>query len=201
MLMCARRTSKVAAGILGCSLAAAITAAQKLEVQTHRDQRADFSAIRTYGWLPTPPATSDVAPGALDNPNLSAKVLDPHIVAAIDRELAARGLKQVDQAESDVRVVYYAAMHVGVESDVLGSYYRYTTGWALPAVSPSTASMTIYQRGSVIVDVVNRTDTAIWRGSVATRVNHENTLDKRIARINEAIAKIFERFPLPRVKK
>jgi Domain of unknown function (DUF4136) len=141
-----------------------------------------------------------VAPGAIDDPTLSQQVLEPHIVAAVDRELSARGLNKIGQGEPDVRVVYYAALNVGMDAQVLGSYYQYTTGWALPGIPASTTSLTVYERGSVIVDVVNRTNTAIWRGSVASRVNHENTLDKRIARINQAIARMFERFPVPRVR-
>jgi hypothetical protein len=197
--MLVARTLKVIGGFAGCSLAAVIVTAQKLDVESHRDRRADFAAIRTYTWLPAPPATSDVAPDAVQNPDLSQKVLGPHIVAAIDRELASRGLKQIDRGEPDVRVVYYAALHIGMDTHVLGSYYQYTTGWTLPGVPASTTSLSVYERGSVIVDVVDRTNTAIWRGSVGTRVNQENTLDKRIARINEGIARMFKHFPVARV--
>lgn len=194
------RALKVAVGFAACTLTAVIVTAQKLDVESNRDQRADFAAIRTYTWLPTPPATSDVAPDAVQDPELSQTVIGPHIVAAIDRELAGRGLKQIDQGEPDVRVVYYAALHVGMDTHVLGSYYQYTTGWTLPGVPASTTSLAVYERGSVIVDVVDRRKIAIWRGSVATRVNHENSRDKRIARINEAIARVFKTFPVARVR-
>lgn len=52
-----------------------------------------------------------------------------------------------------------------------GSYYQYTTGWTLPGVPAPTTSPMVYERGAVIVDVMDRTNTAIWRGSAVTRVN------------------------------
>jgi hypothetical protein len=32
-------------------------------------------------------------------------------------------------------------------------------------------------------------------------VNHENTPEKRIKRINDAVARMFEKFPVPRNRK
>jgi uncharacterized protein DUF4136 len=37
---------------------------------------------------------------------------------------------------------------------------------------------------------------AIWRGSAVARINRENNLDKRVARVNEAVANMFEKFPV-----
>src|SRR5688572_16428443 len=114
-----RRFPRVAAGLVGCSLAAAVATAQKLVVESHRDERADFAAIRTYAWLPSPPARSDVAPDAYDDPNLTQQFVEPHIVAAVDRELSARGMNRISEGDPDVRVVYYAALTVGMDAQVL----------------------------------------------------------------------------------
>jgi hypothetical protein len=89
-------------------LRAAAGVAQKLEIDSKRDSTADFNALRSYMWLPSPPARTDTAPGS-----------------------------------------------------------RKT----------------------------------IWRGSVATRVNQEITPQKRIARVDEALRRLFDHFPLPRAQK
>ena len=55
----------------------------------------------------------------------------------------------------------------------------------------------VHQKGTVVVDVVQRASKrAIWRGSVVTRINQESTMEKRVARINEAAERIFQKFPV-----
>jgi hypothetical protein len=196
-------TSKVTLGLIGCTLLATLATAQKINVESNHDQKADFSALRTYGWLPSPPVKTDLAPDAVTDPRLTHEVLGPHIIAAVDRELAMRGLQRIEEGEPDVRVVYYAALKIGINAAELGSYYQYTTGWIITA-GPAlpTTSYQVYEQGTIIVDLVSRkSNTAIWRGSASTNVNHENSQEKRIARIQEATTRMFERFPVRPVKK
>lgn len=193
------RVRSITSAALGAVLLVGAVAAQKLEVKAEADPKADFSTIRTYGWLPPPPVVRNVAPDAVSNPNLSNEVLGPHIVAAIDRQLAARGLVQAGQDDADVQIVYVAAMRSGVDSDYLGQHYGYITRFAPPgaiAYGPAT-SASVYQQGTIVVDVVQRAaKRGIWRGSVVTRVAQERKLEDRVKRINEAIERIFRRFPI-----
>jgi Domain of unknown function (DUF4136) len=199
--MVTKQTARIALGLIGGCLLMATASAQKIKVESHRDEKADFKALRTYTWLPSPPAVRNAAPDAATNPSLTQEVLGPHIVNAVDRELTARGLKRVEQGESDVNVVYFAALTVGVNISELGSYYQYTTGWALPYLTGPATTSDIVERGTIIIDMVaRRSKTAIWRGQVSTNVNQENTLEKRIARINEAITRVFERYPVKPVR-
>lgn len=197
MMRAERRFTRVAC-VLGALLCTAALGAQKLEVESHVDPDADFKAIRTYAWLPPPPIVGN-APAELSNPTLSDEALRPHIVAAIDRQLAARGLIKAEGDAADVHVAYFAALTTGQTRTYLGEYYGYVTGWGspiAPGLAPST-SMTIHEKGTVIIDIVDRASkTAIWRGSVVTRVNHEHTLEKRIERINEGAERVFQRFPI-----
>jgi Domain of unknown function (DUF4136) len=176
---------------------------QKLEVKTHNDPKADFTAIKTYAWLPPAPLVKNVAPDGLTNPDLTQEKLGPHIVAAVNRELAARGLVEGPDDTADVHVVYFAALSTGFNQTYLGEYYGYVTGWAspiAPGYTPSTSS-SVFEQGTIVFDMVQRASKrAVWRGSVATRIVQERTLDKRVERINEAVRRIFERFPI-RAKK
>jgi hypothetical protein len=191
--------ARLAAAVLGILVFAGAARAQKLEVKTDKDPNADFTAIRTYAWLPPAPVIQNVAPGVPTNPTLSQEVLGPHIVAAVDRQLAARGLTQADPDSADVHVAYMAALSTGFSHTYLGEYYGYVTGWGSPippGLAPST-SATIYEKGTVVVDIVDRTSKrAIWRGSIVTRVHQETKLEKRIERINEGAERIFQRFPI-----
>jgi hypothetical protein len=140
-----------------------------------------------------------VAPDVVTNPTLTQEALGPHIVAAVDRQLAARGLTQADRDQADVHMVYFAALTVGFNQSYLGEHYGYITGWPSPippGLAPST-SLTIYEKGTVLVDMVQRAaKRGIWRGSVVTRIDQERTLEQRIKRINEAAERMFERFPI-----
>jgi Domain of unknown function (DUF4136) len=191
------------ASVLALVAIASTAAAQKIEVKTNQDPKADFTTIKTYAWLPPAPVVQNVAPGGLTNPTLSEEALAPHIVAAVDRQLAARGLTKTDADKADVHVAYFAALTVGFNNTYLGEYYGYVTGWAnpiAPGYTPST-SMSVYEKGTVIVDIVQReAKRAIWRGSLMTRINQEHTLEQRIARINTGAERMFEKFPIKPIK-
>ena len=174
-------------------------AAQKPDVKTHVDPKADFSAIRTYAWLPPAPLIKNVASEDVSNPTLSQEALGPAIVAAVDRQLSARGLKQTDRETADVHVAYFAALTVGFNQSYLGEHYGYVTGWPspiAPGLAPSTSS-TVYEKGAIVIDIVQRAaKRAIWRGSMVTRVAQERTLEERIKRVNEATERVFQKFPI-----
>jgi hypothetical protein len=172
---------------------------QKLKVESHQDEKADFTTIKTYAWLPPAPVKSNYAPDAITNPTLSDDALRPHIVAAIDRELTARGWTAVDRDAADVLVTYFAALSTEASSTHLGEYYGYVTGWGspiAPGLAPTT-SITAHEKGTVIIDIVHRaSNVAIWRGSVVTRIDQAHTLPERIERINEGAERVFQRFPI-----
>lgn len=196
--------SRLAAGVVGFFVCAVAAGAQKLEVKTNQAPDADFAAIRTYAWLPPAPIVQNV-PEHLTNPTLSAEALGPSLVAAVDRELAARGwTKSGDPATADAHVAYFAALTTGFNQTYLGEHYGYITGWGspiAPGFAPST-SMTAEEKGTILIDIVDRASKrAIWRGTVRTRIDQELTLEKRIQRINEGTARLFQKFPLPAKKK
>ena len=173
-------TARTLALVLTCVLGTA-AAGQKLEIETNRDEKADFSKLKTYAWLPP-------------------EVLGPHIVEAVDRQLARRGLTKVENKEAaDALVAYFAALTVGFSRTYLGEYYGYVTGWGSPippGLAPTT-SATIYEQGAVVVDVVDRaSNRAIWRGVAKTRVHQDRKLASRIERINEAAERMFQKFPV-----
>lgn len=176
-----------------------VVGAQKLQVQTNQDPQADFGAIKTYAWLPPAPLIKNVASEDVSNPTLSQEALGPAIVAAVDRQLTARGLKQTDSETADVHVAYFAALTVGFNQSYLGEHYGYVTGWPspiAPGLAPSTSS-TVYEKGAIVIDIVQRAaKRAIWRGSMVTRVAQERTLDERIKRVNEATDRVFQKFPI-----
>ncbi len=173
--------------------------AQKMEIKAERDPQADFSAIKTFAFLPPTPMVTNVAPGAKGNPNLTQEVMGPHIVAAVERELTKRGLVKAPEDTADVHIAYFAALTTGLSQSYLGEYYGYVTGWGspiAPGLAPNTEN-TAYQKGTIVVDVVQRAaKRGIWHGMIQARIEQVRKLEDRVKRIDEAMHRLFERYPV-----
>ena len=196
------------AGLLTAALTGfvfvAAAVAQKVDIKTNQAPNTDFKVYKTYAWLPPVPVVKNVAPDAVTNPTLSEEALMPALVAAVDRELAARGLTKAAAETADVHVAYFAALSVGFNQSYLGEHYGYITGWASPipiGLAPTT-NVTVYEKGTVLVDIVDRAaKKAVWRGTALTRIAQEHSVEKRIERITEAARRMFEKYPVKPIKK
>src|SRR5262245_28864785 len=102
--------------------------AAKIKVEARREN-VDFSTIKTYIWLPSPPPKTEIAPGVARDPMVVQKELEPTIMQTADRELGAHGWKRMESG-GDVQIVYYLAHGVGFNASNLGEYYQYATGYA-----------------------------------------------------------------------
>jgi uncharacterized protein DUF4136 len=183
---------------------AGVAVAQKVDIKTNQAPDVDFKVFKTYAWLPPVPVVKNVAPDAVTNPTLSEEALMPALVSAVDRELAARGFTKAPADTADVHLVYFAALSVGFDQSYLGEHYGYITGWASPipiGLAPTT-NVNVYEKGTVLVDMVDRAaKKAVWRGTALTRIAQEHSLDKRIERINDAVKRMFEKYPVKPGKK
>jgi hypothetical protein len=199
-----RSRTVVLTGALAGFVFVGAAVAQKLEIETNQAPNTDFTVLKTYAWLPPVPLVRNVAPDAASDPTLSEAALVPHLVAAVDRELAARGLTKAAFDTAAVHVAYFAALSVGFNQSYMGEHYGYITGWPspiAPGLAPTT-SVTLYQKGTVLVDIVDRAaNKAIWRGSAKTRIADAHSVEERVVRIKEAARKMFERYPVRPIKK
>lgn len=181
----------------------AVAVAQKLEVKSEKDPAANFATIRTYAWLSPTPIMRNTAPGAPSNPTLSEEAIAPYIVEAIDKQLAARGLVKVPLEQADVQVVYLAAISSAVSSSYLGEHYGYITGWGSPIIAGAapTTALSGFDKGTIVVDVIQPSaKRAIWRGSVATKIELVRSHADRVKRIDTAMERVFEKFPVAKRK-
>jgi len=199
-----RRHSVIVSIALAGLTVAGVVVAQKVDIKTNQALNTDFKVFKTYAWLPPVPVVKNVAPDAVTNPTLSEEALMPALVAAVDRELAARGFTKAPAEAADLHVAYFAALSVGFNQSYLGEHYGYITGWASPipiGLAPTT-NVNVYEKGTVLVDLVDRAaNKAIWRGTALTRIAQEVSVDKRIERINDAVKRMFEKYPVKPGKK
>jgi hypothetical protein len=165
---------------LAAGLLLTATAARAQTVTYDYDKAAPFSAFRTYAWVP---GTSVPDP-----------LIDKRIVAAIDGELAAKGLRKVDTAaDADVVVAYHASFDTNLQITGFGS------GWGayrFGGTRSGTARAEEILVGTLIVDVVDaRSRTIVWRGSATKDVNLKADPEKRDKNIARAAAKLFKHYP------
>lgn len=170
-------------------LAAGIAAGQ--DVRYNFDRDADFSKFKTYKWV------------TLKNAAKLDDLVDKQIKAAVDAELARKGLSKVDDDNADLYVGYQAA--VGQEKQFTsyntdwgygGGWYR--SGWYGPAGGMSTTTgqtSTIY-KGQLALDMYEPANhSLVWRGVGSKTIDPKAKPDKQQKNLQKAVAKILKNYP------
>jgi hypothetical protein len=175
------------------SLAVVIVLASTLsftEVQAQKtsagyDKSVNFSSYKTFMFSETPGAR---------NP-----LVNEMIMAALTRELTARGLTKVD-ANPDLRVAYLAAagfdLHVGSVS------FGVAINPVYAGIVPHGSASWDVTTGTLVIDLLdNKTDRIVFRGSVKDVLQRAPSANlaadaKLVTKpINKGIAKIFKKYP------
>ena len=194
MMRSMRLPSVAALAALALLSGTAVLVAAKIKVESQRAANANFEVIKTYTWLPSPPPLTDVAPGVMRDPKVVQAELDPIIVAAVDREFTARGIKKVAEG-GDVQVVYYLSHGTSMATSTMGSYYQYATDFYVGGVyGGQTTYAQVIEEGSIVLDMVDDRR-AIWRATASAKINRENDDAKRRKVIEEAVKKMFAKYP------
>ena len=167
-----------------------LTACQTAGVRTDFDPAANFTAYRTYHWLP-----SDAPRGM--NPLMFRRVKD-----SIDRSLAARGYTLADAGDfaitftvderDRIRADDYGYGWGGYGGYGWGGYGGYGWGgfggWGHPGID----IYTVTQR-SIVIDVYDATTrAAAWHG-VVRRESYSDRVD--YGRLDRAVDAVLAKFP------
>lgn len=140
-------------------------------VTTDSDPSAPFATYRTYAW--TPGTASAVS------------LTEQRIHAAVNVQLQGKGLTQVDASPN-----VYVATHVTtrqVPQVIANGFGPWGFGGGVAAFDP-------YTEGTLVVDLYDaNTKKMIWRGVATATVSSKP--EKNAAKIDKALAKMFERYP------
>jgi hypothetical protein len=170
---------------LAALLAPAVVLAQKTSYDY--DKTANFASYKTYGLK--------------DGTKVGQQLIDDRIVAAIDAQLATKGLKKVD-ANPDVFVVYHVAFDKQKDISTYSSGYgggygaygwRYGGAWA---GGTSTTQVRDILVGTLVIDIADAAKgQMVWRGMGVKEVDTQAKPEKRDKNINNAVTKIFKNYP------
>jgi hypothetical protein len=166
--------------LIAAALAFLTTTAAAQEVSYDFDKSADFSTLHNYTWVRGTPV----------NDELNHK----RIVEAIDEQLGAKGLHQVQGRDgADVLIAYHAVFARDLEIHAMSS------GWGGYRVGPSrsgTARVEQVVVGTLVIEVIDaRTGSTIWRGIASREIDVDASPEKREKNIDKAAEKLFKHYP------
>jgi Domain of unknown function (DUF4136) len=168
---------------LAALASSAIALAQ--DVTYNYDTTANFSKFKTYKWVEIP--------GGVKLDDLIARQLD----AALQGELAKKGLTKVDSDEADLHIGY----QVAISQERQLSAYGMGGGWRMGG-GMGTATTSTIQIGTVDLDMYDpATKTLVWRGAATKTIDTGAKPDKRQKNIESGVAKLLKNYPpMPKKK-
>jgi len=157
--------------VLGLLLLATTAFGQK--VTTDAVPGVDWSKYHTYSWGQGTP---------VQNP-----IMDQRIVAGIDAQLSAKGLKKVD-ADPDLVVVYHAAsdQQKSLNWSNMGGWGRFGGMGSAQVDTVITGQLKIF-----IADP--KAQKFLWNGTASDTVSGDP--QKNAKKIDKALTKMFQKFP------
>lgn len=187
---------------LGVAIAAAVAlaganAVAKMKIEVKHDKSVDFKPLKTWDWQPE--RKNPVVASAAEVGDLGAarRMVEPPIVAAVERELSKKGYRRDTSGNADFLVAWHVAIGAGLNESLMGQYYGDLTGWGPPTIGGGpTTYLRIYEQGALVLDIVMpKLKSVVWWGSATAELKRENTDAERAKRIDDAVKKLLEKFP------
>ena len=163
----------------------------------------DVRSYQTWDWAPF---ESDKAGDIRSNDQLvDNPLLDQRIRSSIESNLAAKGLRRVEDGSPDFHVGYHVSIDGKMDVTYINSYYGYGWGGYWGPYGPygppmgmsySTPSVRQYQEGTMILDVVDgASNELVWRGVVSGEVHQMRDATERQEAIDKAVKEALKDFP------
>jgi hypothetical protein len=168
-------------------------------IHTDYDCRADFSKLKTFAWVP------DMKQESKD-PRVDNAVTDARIRSAVEKALIEKGYQRSDAGKANFWVAYQAAIEEKLDSKMTN--YPYTTPLTRDiangnfaqdltwAYGGSQTFLSQYEEGTLILDIVDpKNKKLMWRGTAKATLAEGRNSEKKEARLNAGVQKIFATFP------
>jgi hypothetical protein len=185
---------KVSFGLTLLFLLAASTALAQ-DVRYNFDKNTDFSKLKTYKWviLKDAPKVNDL--------------VEKQIIAAVDAQLATKGLTKVDDDSANLYVGYQAGVGQEKQFTSFSNDWGYGGGWyrggwygGAGGMSTTTGQTSTIYVGQLAVDMYDSANRdLVWRGVASKTINPKAKPDKQEKNLTKAVAKLLKNYP-PGVK-
>jgi hypothetical protein len=150
------------------------TSAWAQDVSYDYDKSVNFAALKSYAWAP--------------DGNIQDELTHKRIVAAVDAQLAAKGLRRVEAgATPDVIVAYRAGVRQELQVNGYGAYRL--NRW-------NSARVEQVPVGALLVELLDaKTRNVVWHGMATKDLDVDASPEKREKNINQAAEKLFKNYP------
>jgi hypothetical protein len=161
------------------------------DVRYDFDKSKDFSKYKTYKWVPIK--------GADQIDELTTKQL----TAAVDSELAAKGLTKTDSEDADLYIGFQTAIGSEKQFTSYNTGWGYGPGWGrgwygYGGMSNSTtygSTSTVYNGQLDLSMYDSKEKQLVWRGVVTKTLDPKAKPDKKEKNISKAVAKLLKNYP------
>ena len=175
-------------------LMAGTSQAMAQDVRYNFDNQADFASFKTYKWVTIKGSTplSDLA--------------DKQIKAAVDAELAKKGLTKSDADSADLFIGYQAGVGKEKEYTSFDTGWGYGPGWYGGGWYGGGGGMTTGQTSTIYIGQLaldmyaTSPKNLVWRGTATKTLDPKAKPEKQEKNLNKAVAKMLKNYP-PQVKK
>jgi hypothetical protein len=171
-------------------LVGGVTAAMAQDVRYDYDKDKDFSKFKSYKWV--------TIKGADEPDELTGK----RIMAAVDAELATKGLTKTDGDTADLYIAYQTAVGTEKQFTSYNTGWGYGPGWGTGWYGGGMNSTTTY--GSTSTIYVGQLDISmydpatkqlVWRGVASKTLDPKAKPEKKDKNIGKAVQKLLKNFP------
>jgi hypothetical protein len=206
-----RSTSLLAAGVVMAAITGCSSASQ-LDVRTTAEPGANLTGLHTFYVLMPPTRNANATPLSVNDPMLENSITNRALRSDLAQAFQSRGYVAAPRQSADVVVAYYAGTREKFDTTYWGPTfdpgwrysYRGRRGWAWPYYGAgyyggpfydgSSASVTAYTQGRVIVDVTDpRTSELLWRGQGTEPVSDDPV--KYANALQGVVNAVVARFP------
>ncbi len=162
------------------------TVAHAQKVKVEYDKKKDFSGFKTYSWVKREKYL---------RPMLAAVV-----IGAVDTQMKAKGIQQVD-SNGDLVVAAYGAIDDDISiagmPDVIYYFppvYGYPW-WGSAMYMPGSSNAIYVKKGTLVVDLADPHSKLLqWRGIATADVNAQDK-ERALDTIEKGVAKMFKQYP------
>jgi len=180
-----RRNSLILTALSALFVLLPVALYAKMKVEVFYAKVADFSSYKTYQWLPTKAMGSS---GIVEN----EEYFTPLIKAAIDRQLAAKGLKQVPQG-GDLQVATLVMKSASPQLEAI-IYGWFPTADYIGMVGGPIATVGRYNyEGTFVVNLIDsKTNKSAWAAIARDSLDRAGGSGSKLGKAAE---KMFEKYP------
>lgn len=180
---------------LGLVLAGSGTAFAQ-DIRYNFDKQADFAKFKTFKWV------------TIKGARVVNDLVDQQIRAAIESELALKGLVRTDADTADLYIGYQAAIDTEKQYTSFDTGWGYGPGWygggmyAGGGMSSTTGTTSTIYIGQIAVDMYNpASKSLVWRGTATKTLDTRANPEKQQKNLQKAMNKLFKKNYPPPIKK